>query len=133
MIRFSLRGISVVVSERLLQDGGDVRELLASETHLWTLCVPRDGRRQRCRAGVAARVIYRKLSAARTVKRGAGLERMLSVGDCRQQDINVLGYLTRCYQAHLTVGRPFMLPPPHPLSCLMSYGQPAHAMKPTWP
>jgi transposase len=30
------------------------------------------------------------------------VERMLSVvATCRQQGINVLGYLTRCYQAHL--------------------------------
>ena len=34
------------------------------------------------------------------------MERMLSVvATCRQQDINALGYLTRCYQAHLD-GKP---------------------------
>ena len=34
------------------------------------------------------------------------MERMLSVvATCRQQEINVLDYLTRCYQAHLD-GRP---------------------------
>ena len=38
---------------------------------------------------------------------------MLSVvATCRQQDINVLDYLTRCYQAHLD-GQPDPFAPPH--------------------
>ena len=52
-------------------------------------------------------VIYRKLSGGTDSESGSRfVERMLTVvATCRQQDINVLDYLTRCYQAHLD-GRP---------------------------
>ena len=48
-------------------------------------------------------VIYRKLSGGTASAHGSRfVEPMLSVvATCRQQDINVLEYLTRCYQAHL--------------------------------
>lgn len=52
-------------------------------------------------------VIYRKLSGGTDGEAGSRfVERMLSVvATCRQQDVSVLGYLTRCYQAHLD-GKP---------------------------
>ena len=58
-------------------------------------------------------VIYRKLSGG--TDSGAGsrfVERMLSVvATCRQQDINVLDYLTRCYRARLdSLPAPSLLP-----------------------
>jgi transposase len=48
-------------------------------------------------------VIYRKISGGTDSKSGSRfVERMRSVvATCRQQEINVLEYLTRCYQAHL--------------------------------
>ena len=48
-------------------------------------------------------VIYRKLSGGTDSEAGSRfVERMLSVvATCRQQGINVLDYLTRCYRAHL--------------------------------
>ena len=48
-------------------------------------------------------VIYRKLSGGTASESGSRfVERMLTVvATCRQRDINVLDYLTRCYQAHL--------------------------------
>ena len=47
-------------------------------------------------------MIYRKLSGGTDGEAGSRfVERMLSVvATCRQQDINVLDYLTRRYQAH---------------------------------
>src|SRR5947208_1658035 len=49
------------------------------------------------------RRIYRKLSGGTDSEAGSRfVERMLSVvATCRQQEINVLDYLTRCYQARL--------------------------------
>jgi transposase len=48
-------------------------------------------------------VIYRELSGGTDSESGSRfVERLLTVvATCRQQDINVLDYLTRCYQAHL--------------------------------
>ena len=52
-------------------------------------------------------VIWRRISGGTDSAEGSRfVERMLSVvATCRQQEINVLDYLTRCYQAHLD-GRP---------------------------
>jgi len=48
-------------------------------------------------------VIYRKTSGGTDSEAGSRfVERILTVvATCRQQDINVLDYLTRCYRAHL--------------------------------
>ena len=58
-------------------------------------------------------VIWRKVSSGTRSEAGSRfVERMLSVvATCRQQNINVLDYLTRCYQAQL-VGHqaPSLLP-----------------------
>jgi transposase len=88
---------------------GTCRELLAGETHLWTFVrvegiEPTNNDAERAlRHGV----IYRKASGGTDSEAGSRfVERMLTVvATCRQQDINVLDYLTRCYQAHLD-GRP---------------------------
>jgi transposase len=85
------------------------RELLAGETHLWTFVrvegiEPTNNDAERAlRHGV----IYRKLSGGTDSEAGSRfVERVLTVvATCRQQDINVLDYLTRCFQAHLD-GRP---------------------------
>jgi transposase len=84
---------------------GTCRELLVGETHLWTfvrVCgiEPTNNDAERAlRHGV----IYRKLSGGTDSESGSRfVERILTVvATCRQQDINVLDYLTRCYQAHL--------------------------------
>jgi transposase len=84
---------------------GTCRELLSGETHLWTFVrvegiEPTNNDAERAlRHGV----IYRKLSGGTDSESGSRfVERILSVvATCRQQDINVLDYLTRCYQAHL--------------------------------
>ncbi len=84
---------------------GTCRELLCGETHLWTFVrvegiEPTNNHAERAlRHGV----IYRKLSGGTESEAGSRfVERILSVvATCRQQDINVLDYLTRCYQAHL--------------------------------
>jgi transposase len=88
---------------------GTCRELLAGETHLWTFVrvagiEPTNNHAERAlRHGV----IYRKLSGGTDSEAGSRfVERMLSVvATCRQQNVNVLDYLTRCYQADLD-GRP---------------------------
>jgi transposase len=88
---------------------GTCRELLSGETHLWTFVrvegiEPTNNDAERAlRHGV----IYRKISGGTDSETGSRfVERILSVvATCRQQDINVLDYLTRCYQAHLD-GRP---------------------------
>jgi transposase len=88
---------------------GTCRELLSGETHLWTFVrvegiEPTNNHAERAlRHGV----IYRKLSGGTDSESGSRfVERILSVvATCRQQDINVLDYLTQCYQAHLD-GRP---------------------------
>jgi len=81
------------------------RELLAGEAHLWTFVrvegiEPTNNHAERAlRHGV----IYRKLSGGTDSEAGSRfVERMLSVvATCRQQGVNILDYLTRCYQAHL--------------------------------
>ena len=81
------------------------RELLAGETHLWTFVRVEGVEPTNNDAERALRhgVIYRKLSGGTDGESGSRfVERMLTVvATCRQQDINVLDYLTRCYQAHL--------------------------------
>jgi transposase len=91
------------------------RELLAGETHLWTFVRVEGVEPTNNDAERALRhgVIYRKLSGGTESESGSRfVERMLSVvATCRQQDINVLDYLTRCYQAHLD-GQPSPSPLP---------------------
>ena len=85
------------------------RELLAGEAHLWTFVrvegiEPTNNDAERAlRHGV----IYRKVSGGTDSESGSRfVERVLTVvATCRQQDINVLDYLTGCFQAHLD-GRP---------------------------
>src|SRR4051812_2209600 len=85
------------------------RELLSGEARLWTFVrvegiEPTNNHAERAlRHGV----IYRKLSGGTDSEAGSRfVERMLSVvATCRQQGVNVLDYLTRCYRAHLD-GRP---------------------------
>ena len=84
---------------------GTCRELLASETHLWTF-VPVEGvepTSNDAERGLRHGVIYRKLSGGTDSEAGSRfVERMLSVvATCRQQDVNVLDHLTRCYRARL--------------------------------
>ena len=83
--------------------------MLAGETHLWTFVRVEGVEPTNNDAERALRhgVIYRKLSGGTDSEAGSRfVERMLSVvATCRQQGINVLDYLTRCYQAHLD-GRP---------------------------
>ena len=84
---------------------GTCRELLAGEPHLWTFVRREEIEPTNNDAERALRhgVIYRKLSGGTAGEMGSRfVERMLSVvATCRQQDRNVLEYLTRCYQAHL--------------------------------
>ena len=88
---------------------GTCRELLAGETHLWTFVrvggiEPTNNHAERAlRHGV----IYRKLSGGTDSEAGSRfVERMLSVvATCRQQGVEVLDYLSRCYRALLD-GRP---------------------------
>jgi transposase len=96
-----LRGAACASSKT----AGTCRELLSGETHLWTFVrvggiEPTNNDAERAlRHGV----IYRKISGGTDGEAGSRfVERMLSVvATCRQQDLNVLDYLTRCYQAHL--------------------------------
>lgn len=84
---------------------GTCRELLAGEAHLWTFVRVEGVEPTNNDAERALRhgVIYRKLSGGTASEHGSRfVERMLTVvATCRQQEINVLDYLTRCYQAHL--------------------------------
>ena len=110
MIRFSLReDLRRGVASGCSKTAGTCRELLASATHLWTFVRAEGVEPTNNDAERALRhgVIYRKLSGGTDSEAGSRfVERMLSVvATCRQQDINVLGYLTRCYQAHLD-GKP---------------------------
>jgi transposase len=81
------------------------RELLAGETHLWTFVrvegiEPTNNAAERAlRHGG----IYRKTGGGTASEHGSRFaERMLTVvATCRRQDIDVLGYLTRCFRAHL--------------------------------
>jgi len=87
---------------------GTCRELLAGETHLWTFVRVEGVEPTNNHAERALRhgVIYRKLSGGTDSEAGSRfVERMLSVlATCRQQGMNVLDYLTRCYRAHLDGG-----------------------------
>jgi transposase len=85
------------------------RELLAGETHLGTFVrvegvEPTNNDAERA---LRHEVIDRKLSGGTDSETESRfVERILTVvATCRQQDINVLDYLTRCYQAHLN-GQP---------------------------
>jgi transposase len=84
---------------------GTCRELLSGETHLWTFVRVEGVEPTNNDAERALRhgVIYRKLSGGTASESGSRfVERMLSVvATCRQQDRDVLEYLTQCYQAHL--------------------------------
>jgi transposase len=88
---------------------GTCRELLAGETHLWTFVRVEGVEPTNNHAERALRhgVIYRKLSGGTDSSTGSRfVERILTVvATCRQQGINVLDYLSRCYRAHLD-GRP---------------------------
>jgi transposase len=106
MMRFSFRedlrrGVKCGCSKT----AGTCRELLAGETHLWTFVRVEGVEPTNNDAERALRhgVIYRKLSGGTDSEVGSRfVERMLSiVATCRQQEVNVLGYLTRCYQAGL--------------------------------
>jgi transposase len=110
MMRFSFRedlrhGVKCGGSKT----AGTCRELLAGEPHLWTFVrveavEPTNNDAERAlRHGV----IYRKTSGGTESEAGSRfVERMLTVvATCRQQEVNVLDYLTRCYQAHLN-GQP---------------------------
>ena len=81
------------------------RELLAGETHLGTFVRVEGVEPTNNDAERALRhgVIYRKLSGGTDSESGSRfVERMLTVvATCRQQGMNVLDYLTGCYQAHL--------------------------------
>ena len=85
------------------------RELLTGEAHLWTFVRVEGVEPTNNHAERALRhgVIYRKLSGGTDSESGSRfVERMLSVvATCRQQGVNLLDYLTRCYQARLE-GRP---------------------------
>jgi transposase len=81
------------------------RELLAGERHLWTFVRVEGVEPTNNDAERALRhgVIYRKLSGGTAGEAGSRfVERILTiVATCRQQEIHVLDYLTRCYQASL--------------------------------
>ena len=106
MLRFSFRDdLRRGVACPCAKTAGTCRELLAGEAHLWTFVrvegiEPTNNDAERAlRHGV----IYRKLSGGTDSESGSRfVERMLTVvATCRKQGINVLDYLTRCYQAHL--------------------------------
>jgi transposase len=99
------------------RSAGTCRELLAGESHLWTFVRVEGVEPTNNDAERALRhgVIYRKTSGGTESEGGSRfVERMLTVvATCRQQETDVLGYLTRCYQARLD-GRaaPPLLPTP---------------------
>lgn len=99
---------------------GACRELLAGETHLWTFVRVKGLEPTNNDAERALRhgVIYRKTSGGTDSESGSRfVERILSVvATCRQQDIDVLDYLTRCYKAHLDGASIPSLIPPAPAS-----------------
>ena len=83
---------------------GTCRELLAGETHLWTFVrvegiEPTNNHAERVQRRA---VLWRRRSFGCHSAQGCRfVERILTVvATCRQQKINVLEYLTRCYQAH---------------------------------
>jgi transposase len=106
MMRFSFReDLRRGVKCGGVKTAGTCRELLAGEPNLWTFVRVEGVEPTNNDAERALRhgVIYRKLSGGTESAAGSRfVERMLSVvATCRQQEINVLDYLTRCYQAHL--------------------------------
>jgi transposase len=106
MLRFSFRAdLRRGVACSCAKTAGTCRELLAGEAHLWTFVRVEGVEPTNNDAERALRhgVIYRKLSGGTDSESGSRfVERMLTVVvTCRQQGINVLDYLTRCYQAHL--------------------------------
>jgi transposase len=116
VMRFSFRGdLRRGVACGCAKTAGACRELLAGETHPWTFARVEGVEPTNNDAERALRhgVIYRKLSGGTDSEAGGRfVERMLSVvATCRQQDIDMLDYLTRCYQARLD-GRaaPSLLP-----------------------
>jgi len=110
MIRFSFReDLRRGVKSGCSRTAGTCRELLAGESHLWTFVRVEGVEPTNNDAERALRhgVIYRKLSGRTDSEAGSRfVERMLSVvATCRQQEVNVLDYLARCYQAGLD-GKP---------------------------
>jgi transposase len=106
IMRFSFRDdLRRGVACGCAKTAGTCRELLAGETHLGTFVRVEGVEPTNNDAERALRhgVIYRKLSGGTDSESGSRfVERMLTVvATCRQQEINVLDYLTRCYQAHL--------------------------------
>jgi transposase len=106
IMRFSFReDLRRGLASGCARTAGTCRELLAGETHLWTFVRVEGVEPTNNDAERALRhgVIYRKLSGGTDGEVGSRfVERILTVvATCRQQDINVLDYLTRCYQAHL--------------------------------
>jgi transposase len=116
MMRLSLReDLRRGVKCGFAKTAGTCRELLSGESHLWTFVRVEGVEPTNNDAERALRhgVIYRKLSGGTDSEAGSRfVERMLTVvATCRQQEINVLEYLTRCYRARLD-GRavPSLLP-----------------------
>src|SRR3954469_24214840 len=106
MMRFSIReDLRRGVRCGCPKTAGTCRELLAGEPQLWTFVRVEGVEPTNNDAERALRhgVIYRKTSGGTESEAGSRfVERMLSVvATCRQQEVNVLDYLTRCYQAHL--------------------------------
>jgi transposase len=105
-LRFSFRAeLRRGVGCGCARTAGTCRELLAGETHLWTFVRVEGVEPTNNHAERALRhgVIYRELGGGTDSESGSRfVERMLSVvATCRQQGINVLDYLARCYGAHL--------------------------------
>ncbi len=98
------------------------RELQAGETHLWTFVRVEGIEPTNNEAGQSLRhaVLYRKTSGGNDSKLGSRFaEQILTVvATCRQQKLNVLENLTRCYQAHLD-GQP--APPLLPASSIADH------------
>src|SRR5512147_2400671 len=106
IMRFSFRDdLRRGVACGCARTAGTCRELLAGETHLWTFVGVEGVEPTNNDAERALRhgVIDRKLSGGTDSESGSRLvERVLTVvATCCQQEINVLDYLIRCYQAHL--------------------------------
>jgi transposase len=106
MMRLSLReDLRRGVTCGCARTAGTCRELLAGESHLWTFVRVEGVEPTNNDAERALRhgVIYRETSGGTESEAGSRfVERMLSVvATCRQQEVNVLDYLTRCYQGRL--------------------------------
>jgi transposase len=106
MMRFSFReDLRRGVKCGCAKTAGTCRELLAGEPHLWTFVRVEGVEPTNNDAERALRhgLIYRETSGGTESEAGSRfVERMLSVvATCRQQEVNGLDYLTRCYQARL--------------------------------